>query len=55
MSLSPAFRKSLWSIVTPFLGGMLLLPLVAKLLPFSLMPSAWDRTAAKARRKTERV
>ena len=36
-------------------GGMLLLPLVAKLLPFSLMPSAWDRTAAKARRKAERV
>jgi hypothetical protein len=28
-------------------GGMLLLPLLAKLLPFNLMPSAWDRTAAK--------
>ncbi|ACL67427.1 conserved hypothetical protein [Anaeromyxobacter dehalogenans 2CP-1] len=24
-------------------GGMLLLPLLAKLLPFNLMPSAWDR------------
>jgi hypothetical protein len=24
-------------------GGMLLLPLLAKLLPFSLMPSAWDK------------
>jgi len=30
MSLSPAFRKSLWSIVTPFLGGMLLLPLASR-------------------------
>ena len=30
MSLSPAFRKSLWSIVTPFLGGMLLLPLTSR-------------------------
>jgi hypothetical protein len=26
-------------------GGMLLLPLLAKLLPFNLLPSAWDRTA----------
>jgi hypothetical protein len=35
---------------------MLLLPLVAKLLPFSLMPSAWDKpTSAGKRRKTERV
>ena len=25
-------------------GGMLLLPLLAKLLPFSLLPGAWDRT-----------
>jgi hypothetical protein len=23
-------------------GGMLLLPLLAKLLPFSVLPSAWD-------------
>jgi len=30
MSLSPAFRKSLWSVVTPFLGGMLLLPLASR-------------------------
>jgi hypothetical protein len=39
-------------------GGMLLLPLVAKLLPFSLMPSAWEKPGAaakKARRKPERV
>lgn len=26
-------------------GGMLLLPLLAKLLPFNLLPSAWDRPA----------
>ena len=32
-------------------GGMLLLPLLAKLLPFKLMPSAWDRPAAAARGK----
>jgi hypothetical protein len=25
-------------------GGMLLLPLLAKLLPFNLLPGAWDRT-----------
>jgi hypothetical protein len=25
-------------------GGMLLLPLLAKLLPFNMLPSAWDRT-----------
>ncbi len=29
-------------------GGLLLLPLLAKLLPFNLLPSAWDRPAAKA-------
>jgi len=28
-------------------GGMLLLPLLAKLLPFNLLPSAWDRPEAK--------
>jgi hypothetical protein len=27
-------------------GGMLLLPLLAKLLPFNLLPSAWDKAAA---------
>ncbi len=27
-------------------GGMLLLPLLAKLLPFNVLPSAWDRTGA---------
>jgi hypothetical protein len=27
-------------------GGVLLLPLLAKLLPFNLLPSAWDRTPA---------
>jgi hypothetical protein len=27
-------------------GGMLLLPLLAKLLPFSVLPSAWDRAPA---------
>jgi hypothetical protein len=33
-------------------GGMLLLPLLAKLLPFSVLPSAWDRKgkARKARK-----
>ena len=33
-------------------GGMLLLPLLAKLLPFSVLPSAWDRKdkATKARK-----
>jgi hypothetical protein len=36
-------------------GGMLLLPLVAKLLPFSLMPSAWDRPAAKKKRRPAKV
>jgi hypothetical protein len=29
-------------------GGLLLLPLLAKLLPFNLMPSAWDRSRAAA-------
>jgi hypothetical protein len=29
-------------------GGMLLLPMLAKLLPFSLLPSAWDRVGKKA-------
>jgi len=24
-------------------GGMLLLPLLAKLLPFSVLPSSWDK------------
>jgi hypothetical protein len=28
-------------------GGMLLLPLLAKLLPFNLLPSAWDRSGEK--------
>jgi hypothetical protein len=34
-------------------GGMLLLPLLAKLLPFSFLPSAWDRKdkAGKARKQ----
>jgi hypothetical protein len=27
-------------------GGMLLLPLLAKLLPFSVLPSAWERPRA---------
>jgi hypothetical protein len=38
-------------------GGMLLLPLVARLLPFSLVPSAWARPprAAPAKAKPERV
>jgi hypothetical protein len=36
-------------------GGMLLLPLVAKLLPFSLMPSAWEKPTKKARRRPTRV
>jgi LETM1-like protein len=31
-------------------GGMLLLPLLAKLLPFSLLPGAWDRTGERSRR-----
>jgi hypothetical protein len=30
-------------------GGMLLLPLLAKLLPFSLLPGAWDRARERAR------
>ncbi len=29
-------------------GGLLLLPLLAKLLPFKLLPSAWDKPVAKA-------
>ena len=29
-------------------GGMLLLPLLAKLLPFNLLPSAWDKPPGKA-------
>jgi hypothetical protein len=29
-------------------GGMLLLPALAKLLPFNLLPSAWDRVGKKA-------
>lgn len=31
-------------------GGMLLLPLLAKLLPFSLLPGAWDRARERSRR-----
>ncbi len=31
-------------------GGMLLLPLLAKLLPFSLLPGAWDRPRERSRR-----
>ena len=34
-------------------GGMLLLPLLAKLLPFNLLPSAWHRTAKAAGGATE--
>ncbi len=30
-------------------GGMLLLPLLAKLLPFSLLPGAWERARERAR------
>jgi hypothetical protein len=30
-------------------GGMLLLPLLAKLLPFNVLPSAWDKGAAAGR------
>jgi hypothetical protein len=29
-------------------GGLLLLPLLAKLLPFNMLPSAWDKTGAKS-------
>ncbi len=36
-------------------GGMLLLPLLAKLLPFNVLPSAWDRPGAtKAKPAAER-
>jgi len=28
-------------------GGLLLLPLLAKLLPFNMLPSAWEKGAAK--------
>jgi hypothetical protein len=31
-------------------GGMLLLPLLAKLLPFNLLPSAWDRAGDAKKR-----
>lgn len=31
-------------------GGMLLLPLLAKLLPFSLLPGAWDQARERSRR-----
>jgi hypothetical protein len=37
-------------------GGMLLLPLLAKLLPFSVLPSAWDekeKATPRARKKLE--
>lgn len=34
-------------------GGMLLLPLLAKLLPFSVLPSAWDRTKARKARPAQ--
>jgi hypothetical protein len=30
-------------------GGMLLLPLLAKLLPFSLLPGAWERARERSR------
>ncbi|WP_242347031.1 LETM1 domain-containing protein [Anaeromyxobacter terrae] len=33
-------------------GGMLLLPLVAKLLPFSLLPSSWERPGPSKRKRT---
>jgi len=35
-------------------GGMLLLPLVAKLLPFSVLPSAWEKTGASKRKRAAR-
>ncbi|WP_242339917.1 MULTISPECIES: LETM1 domain-containing protein [Anaeromyxobacter] len=35
-------------------GGMLLLPLVAKLLPFSLLPSSWERPGASKRKRAAR-
>ena len=35
-------------------GGMLLLPLVAKLLPFSVLPSAWEKTGPSKRKRAAR-
>ena len=35
-------------------GGMLLLPLVAKLLPFSLVPSAWEKPSGSKRKRAAR-
>jgi len=35
-------------------GGMLLLPLLAKLLPFSLMPSAWEKPSGSKRKRVAR-
>jgi hypothetical protein len=35
-------------------GGMLLLPLLAKLLPFSLLPGAWDRARQRTRQARPR-
>ena len=35
-------------------GGMLLLPLVAKLLPFSVLPSAWEKPGASKRKRAAR-
>ena len=35
-------------------SGMLLLPLVAKLLPFSVLPSAWEKTGASKRKRAAR-
>ncbi|WP_143827885.1 LETM1 domain-containing protein [Anaeromyxobacter sp. Fw109-5] len=35
-------------------GGMLLLPLLAKLLPFNLLPSAWEKPAESKRKQVAR-
>jgi hypothetical protein len=35
-------------------GGMLLLPLLAKLLPFSLLPGAWERARERSRQARQR-
>jgi hypothetical protein len=35
-------------------GGMLLLPLLAKLLPFNLLPSAWEKPADSKRKRVAR-
>ena len=51
--MTTASSPSRWAPLAIFAapGGMLLLPLVAKLLPFSVLPSAWEKTGASKRKR----